>query len=266
MNSNTGTLDRLSQQQDQVDRYEGVAQYSRAQILAMWAAVAVPMGVLAWVVAPWLKHHIGGRDPFVEALLLCFAVGLIWELALTLLLIRREVGTLEPPRVRDALWLRQPRDPKTRRVGGRIWWWVPLFVVLSALANLLPLDPAGPQPRDLPRFIDTDRAERFFHANWAWFGMLVLVVLLSPIVEELFFRGLLLPRMRGVFGRRDWVANGVLFAVHHMQQPWSIPNSTIDGVFAQAYPTRRFQSAWMGLIPHTVPSLFIIGFVLTLVL
>jgi hypothetical protein len=40
----------------------------------------------------------------------------------------------------------------------------------------------------------------------------------------------------------------------------------IDGIFNQAYPTRRFQRAWMGLITHTLPSFVIIGVVLSLVL
>ena len=53
--------------------------------------------------------------------------------------------------------------------------------------------------------------------------------------EELLFRGLLLPRMRGVFGRYDWVANGVLFACYHLHTPWVIPTALIN-VFAISYP------------------------------
>ena len=34
------------------DRYESVSQYTLRQIVGIWAAAAVPMGVLAWVVAP----------------------------------------------------------------------------------------------------------------------------------------------------------------------------------------------------------------------
>jgi membrane protease YdiL (CAAX protease family) len=204
------------------------------------------MGVLAWIVVPWLRDQLVGRDPFIEALLICFTAGLIWELVLVLILIGRELGGLGWSRVRDGLWLRAPRDPKTGRVGGKVWWWVLPFVVLSGLVNSLPIDPTGPAPRDLPNLLDTDRAEDFFSGAWGWFGLLVAVALLAPVVEELLFRGLLLPRMRDVFGRRDFVANGALFAVYHVHQPWSIPASLIDGIVNQAYPTRRFQITWMG--------------------
>jgi hypothetical protein len=122
-------------------------QYSVAQVLGMWAAATVPMSVLAWVVAPWLSDRLGGPEPLGGALLICFNAGLIWILALTLIMVRREQGSLEWPRLRDALWLRPPQDPATRRVGGKVWWWVLPFGLLAAALEALPINPEGPLPR-----------------------------------------------------------------------------------------------------------------------
>src|SRR5689334_17356252 len=105
------------------DPYATMPQYSLAQIIGLWAAAAVPMAVLAWLITPWLSHHLGGPEPLGTALLITFNVGLCWILALTLLLVRTERGTLRWPALRDALWLDAPRDPKSRRVGGKVWWW-----------------------------------------------------------------------------------------------------------------------------------------------
>jgi membrane protease YdiL (CAAX protease family) len=253
-------------QREEVDRYEAVRQYSLAQILALSVAAAGPMAVLAWIVTPWLSHHLGGREPLAEALLICFNAGLIWILVLTLVLIRREQGSLAWSRVRNALWLRAPRDPKSRRVGGKVWWWVLPFALLGAALEALPIDPTGPLPRDFPNFISTDRAEHFYQGAWGWFALTVMVALLAPCVEELFFRGLLLPRMRAVFGRGDWVVNGTIFTAYHLHQPWSMPATLLDGIFAEAYPAKRFQSIWISVVGHTLPSLLIIGVVLSLVL
>jgi membrane protease YdiL (CAAX protease family) len=83
--------------------------------------------------------------------------------------------------------------------------------------------------------------------------------------EELLFRGLLLPRMLGVFGRRAWLANGVLHGLYHLHQPWSIPKSLVNGML-YAYPTQRFQCVWMGIIVHSLQSIVAIVFVLVAVL
>jgi membrane protease YdiL (CAAX protease family) len=248
------------------DHPRDLPQYSLRRVLGLWAAVTAPMGILAWVVAPWMSHHLTSRDPFIDALLICFNVGLLWMLALVLIAVRREQGSLAWPVVRDALWLRAPRDPNTKRVGGRVWWWLLPFILVSAGVNAAHLDPTGPLPRDFPAAILTDRVKHYFDGNWTGFALLIAVTFLSPIVEELLFRGLLLPRMHAVFGRADVLASSAAYTLFHVHQPWSMPASLVDGVLNLAYPTRRFQSTWMGLVVHAAPSLLIVVVTLSLVL
>jgi hypothetical protein len=52
----------------------------------------------------------------------------------------------------------------------------------------------------------------------------------------------------------------------HLHQPWEIPGTLVDGILLEAYPSRRFQSAWMGIIVHSSASVFALIVVLTLVL
>jgi uncharacterized protein len=63
-----------------------------AKIVGVWAAAALPMGFLAWVCVPLLRDQLGGHDPFIESLLICLNVGLLWILALILILLRRKQG------------------------------------------------------------------------------------------------------------------------------------------------------------------------------
>jgi uncharacterized protein len=247
-------------------RYAPVSQYSLAQILAVWAAAAIPMAVLAWLVAPLLGGLLGGGDTaFIKALLLCITAGLIWQFVLTLILTRREQGTLRWSRVRDALWLLSPRDPRSGRVGGRVWLWVIPFVLLFFIWEFFGFDLTGPANRDLVLFLDT-RGEEFFSGNWGWFAVIVVQSVFNSVLgEDLLFRGLLLPRMRGVFGRGDFVANGLLFAFYHLHTPWAIPASLADFIYF-AYPARRWQSVWMSIIVHSGQSVFVIFVILALVL
>ena len=248
------------------DRYAAVKQYSLAQILGVWAAAAVPMAVLAWIVAPWLRDQLGGDQPLAQSLLILLTLGLIWQFVLVMILMRRELGELQwGPRLRDALWLRSPRDPRTGHVGGRVWWWLLLFIFIFGLEQVLP-SITGPSPRDFGEFVSHDSGKDFFRGAWGWFAVLVVLDIFNTVLgEELLFRGVLLPRMKGVFGKYDWVANGVLFAVYHLHVPWVIPSALVD-IFALAYPSRRFQSAWMGIIVHSTQSVVIIIGVLSLVL
>jgi uncharacterized protein len=72
--------------------------------------------------------------------------------------------------------------------------------------------------------------------------------------------------MRGVFGKGDFVANGVLFAFYHLHQLRSIPASLVANIIFMGYPTRRWQSAWIGIILHSGQSVFVFFLILTLVL
>ena len=174
---------------------------------------------------------------------------------LALLLTWRELGGLPWSRVRDALWLRAPRDPKTGRTGGRLWWWALPFVAGFALKAVVPGIP-GRATRDLDAFLSSAQGRAFFHGAWGWFALVVVMNVFNTVLgEELLFRGLLLPRMRGVFGRGDWLANGVLFALYHLHQPWTIPTNLLDP-FVIVYPARRFQSTWLGIIVHSSQAVF----------
>jgi membrane protease YdiL (CAAX protease family) len=191
----------------------------------VWAAAAIPMAVLAWVIAPLLGALLGGGDvAFIKVLVLCITVGLIWQFVLTLILTRREQGTFRWSRVRDALWLLPPRDPRSGRVGGRVWLWAIPFFLLFVLWEFFGISIPGPSNKDLTVFLPSERGQEFFSGARGWYAVVVVLQIFnSALGEELLFLGLLLPRMRGVFGRGDFVANGVLFAFYHLHTPWSIP-------------------------------------------
>ena len=180
-------------------------------------------------------------------------------------LVGREQGSLRWSTLREALWLRSPRSPRSGRTGGRIWLVLIPLVLAFAVAGFIPTFGA-PQSRDLGSFLGSDAGESFLSGNWGWFAVMVVLWVFNSILgEELLFRGFLLPRMNGAFGRGDWVANGVLFAAYHLHVPWSIPVNLLD-MFIVSYPTKRYQSAWIGIAVHSAQSVFVAAIVLLLVL
>ena len=255
-------------QVEEADRYAGIKQYSLTQIFAVWAAAALPMGILAWIVAPAIKDSFSGAGnlPLIKALLLLLTAGLIWQFVLVVGLVWHEQRTLRWTVVRDVLWLRSPRSPSTGRIGGRLWLMVIPLALLFAVGGFVPTF-STPESRDLATWIGTDAGQNFMHGNWAWFGVILVLFLFNTVLgEELLFRGLLLPRMKGAFGRRDWVANAILFTGYHLHMPWLMPGTLVVDTFAYVYPSRRYQSAWIGIAVHSSQTLFFGALVFALVL
>jgi membrane protease YdiL (CAAX protease family) len=255
-------------------------QYSLFKILGIWAAAVVPMAVLGWVVAPLIGDRVDlgvgdeNREAFTRAGLL--TIGLIWQFVLVMGIILREEGNLRWSTIRTRCWLNTPRDPKTGRARARLWLWLVPLLVLVALIQMAPLgdlwDTAfpflgEPDKYSFEEVMQSDQRKAALEGAWQLLGLFVVLGIFNTILgEELLFRGILLPKMRGVFGKRDWVANGVLFGLYHLHQPWTILGSILEGTLCLALPSRRYRSAWMGIILHSGQTVIFIFLALGLVL
>jgi membrane protease YdiL (CAAX protease family) len=251
---------------DQAPAKVAIPQYGIRRILAVWAAAALPMGALAWLVAPALKDSFAGTGSvqMVKALIVCLTAGMIWQFVLVAALLRREQGTLRWTTTREALWLRSPQSPRSGRVGGRIWLILVPLILVAAVFDGVPFV-NGPSNRDFGTFLGSDAGHAFLSGAWGWYALILVMFLFNTVLgEELLFRGFLLPRMNRAFGRGDWLANGVLFAAYHLHEPWAMPSAFLD-TFVYAYPTKRYRSAWIGIAVHSASSVFLAIVILTLV-
>ena len=253
-------------QEEEVDRYEAVRQYSGGQIAALWAAAAAPMSILAWIVAPWLSHHLGTSEPLATALI-CFNAGLLWVLVLTLVMVRLKQGGL------DGRAFATPFGSAPRGTQNRPRRRQGVVVADAVRAPFSCLGGAADQSQrtaaeGLPQLHRRRRGSRrpLLPRGLGVVRAFGLLVFLAPVVEELFFRGLLLPRMQKVCGRFDWIVNGTIFTAYHLHQPWGMPTTLLTGIFGQAYPAKRFRSIWISIVCHTLPSFLMIGIFLSLVL
>src|SRR3954463_6836379 len=140
-------------------------------IIGVWAAAALPMGLLAWVVAPLLADHLSGPSALPRALIIALTAGLVWQFVLVLTLVRREQRTLRWSVLKDALWLRAPRAPRSGRRGGRLWLIVLPLIVALAAEQLVP-GPANPAARDLGDFLASHAGHTLLAGSWGWFALL----------------------------------------------------------------------------------------------
>jgi membrane protease YdiL (CAAX protease family) len=240
-----------------------VTQYRRTTIYAIWAAAALPMAALSWIVAPAIADGTG-IESLVRPLLACMSVGLVWQFVLAMILVGHEQRSLRWSRLREALWLRSPRSPKTGRVGGRTWLVLVPLILGFGLAHAVGVVPS-PADRDFGAFLSSDAGKAFFDGAWGVFALWAVMAVFNTVLgEELLFRGVLLPRMHSAFGDRDWIANGVLFGVYHLHAPWGIPGALLD-TFTIVWGTKRYRSTWIGIAVHSAQNVFLAILLLGLV-
>ena len=177
-------------------------------------------------------------------------------------LVAREQRTLRWSVLRDALWLRAPRAPRTGRRGGKLWL-VVLPLIVAARRRGARSGIRHPGGRDLGEFLDSDAGHALLSGAGAGSRSSSRWSSSTPCsARSCCSAGYLLPRMNGVFGRRDWLANGVLFAAYHLHVPWVIPAALLD-TFILAYPSKRYRSALIGIAVHSAQSVFVLALVLS---
>lgn len=247
------------------------SQYNLWQILAIWAAVTLPMALLAWVVAPVAIPAIP-LNPGITYWLLTIA-GMVWQFLVSLAVLSRELGTLRWSAIRQRTWLQMPRDPITNKPSARLFWWLAPALLFSAGINL---GLGGPLEAVMARILPAVKPAAYmdmsqlaapeFQGRWWLLGLAVVSITFNYFLgEEFLFRGVLLPKMEGVFGKYDWLANAVLFSFYHLHKPWSMLTQLL-GNLAFTWPSRRFRSNWMAVVVHGVEGFLFLAIVLGAIL
>ena len=173
-----------------------------------------------------------------------------------------------------AYGLNKPRDPKIGESRGRLWLWLIPIIILLALSEVV-IAPvlnrfwvgvfpflAEPSGFAFDSVLGAPEVRAQLVGAWWFLALFLLLGVFNTFLgEEFLFRGVLLPKMAGVFGQWDWVANGWLMAAYHWHQPWGIPGNIVAAVFFFALPARRFRSIWMAIVPHSI-QIVIFGFLI----
>ena len=274
------TTDALSHQaiQGSMNRAqpEQMHQYTIWKILGIWALVTVPMALLGWVAYPAMS---AGRSAAGAALLRInlLTVGLIWQFVLAMIILYREEGNIRLNTIRRRFWLNHPISAKTGETKKSLWWWIiPLFLLTAfveisfrqTLVNLTgTVFPFLAQPKgyDGSALLSPELRAQWIGA-WGLYGMFFVNQLFNTFLgEEFLFRGVLLPKMEGLFGKWDWVANAVIFAFYHLHQPWGILDTIMSSLIF-TFSSKRFHSNWFSIILHSGQSIFFLVLLLGLVL
>jgi membrane protease YdiL (CAAX protease family) len=165
--------------------------------------------------------------------------------------------------------------PFRKPIRRREWLWlVPLLIVAEFLGFgiSMAVEPAvitnlfGWLPEWFLRPIDPDRVGEYSRAAWlvTLTAYLALNGLVGPIVEELYFRGYLLPRMEWM-GRLAPLVNVTLFSIYHFWSPWQVIGRIL-ALGPTVFAVRWKQNIYLGMVIHCTGNILGILLVANLVL
>lgn len=243
-------------------------QYSKAKILGLWALVALPMGIFRFVLFPFLAGRVNIHPGILYWWLMI--IGMMWQFVLSMIILKKELGRITFAGLKKRLWLNPPIDQKTMKVKMKAYWLViPIILyafffeqlglfdfIEKGISSIFPIlaEPASIKIESLmaPEFRDA----------WYILGITIISSIFNYLLgEELFFRGILLPKMNGAFGKRDWFFNGILFAAYHLHKIAEIPLFLIGSIF-YSFLNKKYKSFYPGLIIHGVEGVVLLVFVL----
>ena len=206
-----------------------IPQFRLPMILLMFAWPIAWFAILVYGVGPIFLRADGSIPTWVVILLSLLGNGA--EIAVSLIIFRREGYRLTFSALRERINWRWPK-------GWKVWGiFVVGFLLFFSLAMFISPTTEGiaeviSVPDWMPghplKEIDSLQAgypDINFEGNWLFFIIqnFVVVIIFNMFGEELYYRAALQPKMRGVFGKWDWVANGVGFALKHLYFWWRVP-------------------------------------------
>ena len=244
------------------DSMEG--QYSLKKLLFIWAIVGPPMPILAFFVAPALATRFDWNPLLlVWELMIC---GMIWQFIVSMWILYRELDEFTWSTIKKRIWLQKPQNPKTGKTSYTYFWWLIPAFLFYALMEMTPVEEKigrlilipFPFLETLPDLNLEDLSSPEYVGAWWLMGLAVISCIFNYFLgEELLFRGILLPKMRGVFGKWDWVANSAFFALYHLHRPVQML-AFIFGGLAWSLPSRHFKSIWFAIILHGFEGIFVL--------
>lgn len=254
-----------------------VPQLSRRRILILFLWPALWYSLLIYGLAR--AFLVEGSPLPTWVFLLVMVLGAGAEMAAAIVLLARERRNSPTLTLREQIRFTWPQRART--------WIVALVAFAIGMSLSLVAAPLNGALASVPGFVPPDwwpilsnptvpvasAADVFpdiaLPGNVGFLTIFVLVGLVFNVFgEELYYRGYLLPRMRGAFGRADWIVNGVLFTLKHVYQRWLYPGVFVAGMsFAfLAGPVGSLPVAmiahWLGnyVIPVVLLAKEVLGF------
>lgn len=87
--------------------------------------------------------------------------------------------------------------------------------------------------------------------NWPVLITFLVVWVIATLGEELWWRGVILPRQELAHGTHTWIVHGLLWTLFHVFTPWKLI-LLLPGALALSFVAQRTRSTIPGFIAHAL--------------
>lgn len=211
---------------------------------------------------PWITTPDGEVNGYALNLitLSCY----LFEFFLAIFVLRREGQNFAWAALRKRLNLRW---------GGWKAWGLFLAVFVVAFALTFPLSsttkitataapppawfPASQNPLKEVNGVEDALPGVEFKGNYLFLLVFLFTGAMNIIGEDTYYRGVLIPKLHGLFGRWAWLVGGLIFTLKHLYVWWRIQEALLLGIGG------AFMFGPMGSLPFAMLAHFIGNFGLT---
>jgi len=129
-------------------------------------------------------------------------------------------------------------------------------VIFSPILSWLISNNIIPIPRDIPDYINPTKQLSIAKVkeqlvSQGVIPLIPIVLIINIFSEEIFWRGIILPRQELQHGKNTFWIHGIIWAFTHLFQYWLLLPILI-GSIALAYVIQRTKCTWIGIVAHAL--------------
>ena len=241
-----------------------IPQFSWRQLVAFLLLPVAWWFILLYGIARLLLPACSAPNGEPNGWLLLFiqVLGYLFEFFLALYIFRKEGYPLRLQALKERIHWRWPR-------GWKAWGIILLLFVVgfgisqflqplsAAIARVFPPPdwfPAAQHPFKKVNSVQDAYPGVVLKGNYVFLLLALFTGTVNIVGEDLYYRGALIPKLHGLFGRCAWLAGGIIWTLKHIYVWWRFIADAGALGFAGAYIFGPMGSLPVTMLVHFIPN------------
>jgi len=241
-----------------------IPQFNWRQLAAFLLLPVAWWFILLYGITPLLRPAFStpNGEPNAWLYLSIASLGYLFEFLLALRIFRKEGYALRLRALKERINWRWPR-------GWKKWGIILILFVVGfgisqllqfttpAIASVLPPPdwfPADKHPFKEVNSLEDNLPGVVFKGNYLFLLLVLFSGTMNIVGEDLYYRGALIPKLHGLFGKWAWLAGGIIWPLKHIYVWWELISTAGAMGIVGAYIFGPMGSLPVAMLIHFIPG------------